>query len=995
MRQKSHLFSKQGGVLVLLLTFALNVFAQNITITGNVTEATGEPLIGVTVRIQGTTIGVITDFNGNFNLPNVSPTAHLEFSFMGMETQTIPVNNRTTINIVMQDDLALLDEVIVVGYGTMQRRHVTSSISSIRGDELPQGMGGATIATALQGRVSGMVIVDHSSPNAENLFQLRGVSSINAAERLGPLIVIDGVVGGDLRSLNQEDIQEISVLKDASAGAIFGTRAAGGVILITTRQGQEGPVRITYTGEVSTQTIRRRPDVLSAAEWREHGFEDLGASTDWYRLLVRDLPLSHRHVVTLQGGSRDARIFASFTASDQMGIAIGDARTDYSGRINLSLRALDGLVEIRTRTEYRVSDRDTRISAANASGGVGDGGGGQAFRMALRLNPTRPAFDPENPSGYNIFTGMWEYWNPLANVNLRQHGGRDTWLLADATIRLNLSQHLSAQTTLGTNRRQWQGTQFTSRYETFEVAAGRRGRAHHAFSRTEDMVFDTQINYARTIGVHDFGAVVGHSFSEINSESFNMTNFDFPVDGVGPWDMGRGTWLTASPGRAEMYSNKRVRERLLAGFARVNYAFDNRYMATATIRREGSSKFGANNRWGTFWSLSGGWRISAEEFMDNVSWVNDLRFRIGYGVTGNNNFAPGHSTAMFAADQPWLLDGTWEYTFGTVRNVNPDLRWEETAELNFGIDYSLFNNRVFGKFDIFRRHIDGMLMPIRVPQPPMVHPTMMMNFGNMTGRGWEFEVGGHVVQNRDFTYTTSMRFSHQNTTVTSLMGHGTYLDRMGFPSPGHPGYAVRIEEGSRIGQFHIFKHAGFDNQGGWLIYNQYNEVIPATERRNEDRRFVGNAIPDVMIAWDHNIRWRNWDASLLMRSWIGHDVFNMMEMYFGLPTIEGVNLLRCAFGRNAHITEPPVQSSFFLQDGTFLKIDALSIGYQFDVSRVDWLQRARVYLTVRNLATFTRYRGMNPEVDTTGLEPGFERFWQSHTIFPQTRHFTFGTQITI
>ena len=981
MRKKYTDFNKRGGVVVLLLTFVLSVFAQNITVTGTVTEANGDPLIGVSVQVQGTTMGALTNLSGEFNLPNVAPTAHLVFSFMGMETQTVSVNNRTTINIVMQDDVAMLDELVVVGYGTMQRRHVTSSITSIRGDDLPQGMGGATIATALQGRISGLVIADHSSPNASNAFQLRGVGSINAGQ--SPLIVIDGVVGGDLRSLNQEDIQEISVLKDASAGAIFGTRASGGVILITTRQGQEGPIRITYTGEITTQTVRRRPDVLSAAEWRERGFQDFGASTNWYDLLVRDTPLSHRHVINIQGGSRDARVFATFTAQDQLGIAVGDARTDYSGRINLNFRALDGLVEIRTRTEYRVAERDLRA-------------GGENFRMAMRLNPTRPAFDPNDPSGYNIITGIWEYWNPLADINLRPiHGGRDTWLLADATVRVNLTSHLAAQTTIGTNRRQWQGTQFRSRYHAVEVVAGRRGRAHHAFSRTEDMVWDTQLNFTHSIGVHDFGAVIGHSFSEIMGQNFNMTNYDFPVDGVGPWNMDAGTFLRMSPGSAAMASHKRVRERLLAGFARVNYAFDNRYMATATIRREGSSKFGPANRWGTFWSLSGGWRISAEEFMSDVAWVNELRLRVGYGVTGSNDFAPGFSTPMFSSDTHWPLDGQWGTTFGVTRNINPYLRWEETTETNIGLDYSFFNNRLFGKIDVWQRYVDGLHMNMQVPVPPSVHDRTMMNYGNLRGRGWEFEIGAHLVQNRDFTYTTSMRFSHQQTTVTSLRGHGTYDDRMGFPAPGHPGNAVRIQEGSRIGQFHIFKHAGFDEQGRFLIYNRHDEVILASQRVGYDRRFLGNAIPDVMIAWDHNLRWRNWDASVLMRSWIGHDVFNMMEMYFGLPTLEGINLLRCAFTRNAHITEAAPQSSYFVQNGSFLRIDALSIGHRFDVSRINWIDRARVYLTIRDLAVFTRYRGVDPEVDIIGLDPGFERFWVNRTIFPQTRGFTLGTQITI
>jgi TonB-linked SusC/RagA family outer membrane protein len=981
------------------LTFSLNVFAQNITIRGNITDAGGESLIGVAVRVAGTTTGAVTDFDGNYTLNNVPANATLEISYMGMLTQTIAVNSRTAINVVMQEDTGLLDELVVVGYGTMQRRNVTSSISSVRGDDLPQGLGGASIATALQGRVSGLTISGTASPNSANHFQLRGVASINASR--GPLIVIDGIPGGDLRSLNQEDIQSIDVLKDASAGAIYGTRAAAGVILITTRQAQEGPVRVTYTGEFATETVRRRPQVLSAAEFVKHGLgTDHGHNTDWYDLLVKDNPFSHRHVVNVQGGSRDARIFATFTAQDLQGIAIGDSRKDYSGRINASFRVLDGFMELRTRTEYRAADRDIR-----ANGMLNDNGllntSGQLFNMALKLNPTETAFNPKSESGYNVWTGGFEYFNPLADVNLRQNNGRDTWLLADATMKLNFTPNLSAQSTIGTNRRQWQAYEFVSAFHKESLDARRRGSARHVFARNDDIVFETQVNYANTFGKHDVGAVIGHSFHEANGERFWMRNMDFPVDGLGPWSMQSGTFL--AQGSAEMNSRKEVRERLLAGLGRVNYSFDNKYMATASIRREGSSKFGSNNRWGTFWALSGGWRVSAESFMQDLSFVNDLRLRVGYGVTGNNGFTAGRSTPMFAYDTWWLMNGVWDGAYGVRHNVNPDLHWEEKSEWNFGIDYALFNNRVWGKLDIFQRYVDGMIMDIQVPVPPSVHDRTTMNYGNLKGNGWEFEIGGNIVNSRDFQYNSSVRFSSSSTTITSLRGHGTFDDRMSFPAPGAPGTAVRLQEGAKIGQFFLWKYAGIDDQGRWLIYNKNNEVIlaerdpnvPGSGKSNEDKRYMGNAMPDLIMAWDHNLTYKNWDMSVFMRSWIGHDVFNTLEMYYGLPTVPGQNVLKEAFGRNAHIKGEKQLTDYFLENGTFLKIDAINIGYNLNLKRFHQaLDKARIYLTVRDVATFTKYRGMNPEVRIDGLDPGFERYWDINTIYPQTRRYTLGVQVT-
>lgn len=960
-----------------LLSFLpYSLFAQQErTVRGTVTDASREPLIGVTISVKGTTTGAHTDADGRFSI-NARPGATLEISYVGFIRQEISVGDKSDIEITLQEDNQLLREVVVVGYGTMEKRMVTSSISSIGSKDLVLGVGGSTVATALQGRIAGLNISGNSSPNATNEFQLRGIASINSSR--GPLVVIDGVPGGDFRSLNQEDIESIDVLKDASAGAIYGTRAAGGVILITTKQAADGPVKVMYTGEFSTEGVRTRPEVLSAAEFVEHGLGDnLGHSTDWYNELLNSNPFSQRHLVNISGGNKAARIYTTFMMQDQKGIVIGDNRKDYSGRINATFNIMEGLFEIKTHAEYRAVDRDLR-----SNGGL--------FNMALKLNPTQTPYDSKNLTGYNVWTGGWEYFNPVADVYLRKNGGTDKWLLADATLKMNITTDLYAQATMGFQGRQWQGNQFVSANHKASLDQSRRGEAFHEFSKDDDIIFEAIASYNKAFDKHSVSAVGGYSFFENNGEQFSMRNWDFPVDGVGPWDIGKGTYL--SEGRAEMTSYKNPRERLIAFLGRVNYSFNDKYMATASLRHEGSSKFGKNNKWGNFYSLSGGWRISAESFMKDATFVNDLKFRVGYGVTGNNGFAAGNSTKMYSSDTWWMMNGAWNYTYGSSHNVNYDLHWEEKTELNFGLDYSLFNNRLYGKLDVYRRKVNGMIYNISVPVPPAVHDRTVMNAGNLENRGWEFEIGGVVANTKDFHYSTAMRFAHNVSKITSLWGSNTYEDRMGFPGPGSPGDAVRLQAGQNIGKFYIWRYAGIDNDGNWLLYDKNNNVIPASEKKNEDKAFVGNAIPELVIAWDHTLQYKQWDMTIFLRSWLNYDVFNTINMYYGLSNVEGQNVLKDAYAKFAHIKGEKELSDFWLEDGSFLKIDAINLGYNINLKKYHkFLDKARLYLTVRDVVTLTKYSGLNPEVNINGLDPGFEWF---NSIYPQTRRYTLGVQLT-
>lgn len=947
---------------------------KNRTIQGFVKDSEGNPLVGASVLIIGTNIGVTTDQRGYYSLIVPDKESRLRISFIGYVPQEFVIGSRSEIVTTLEEDVNVMDDIVVIGYGTLEKKAVTSSITSIRAKDLVKGLGGSNIATALQGKISGMTINTTSSPNASSDFQLRGVASINASQ--SPLVVIDGIPGGNINTIYQEDIQSIDVLKDASAGAIYGTRAAGGVILITTKQANEGPIKLTYTGEFSTEQVSKRPEVLDRERFLHYGLgSDMGHNTDWYDELLNEGALSQRHVVNLSGGSRNARVYATFVHQNQKGISIGDNRKDYSARINGKFSLLNNLLEFQIHSQYQQVMRDNRSSAGD-------------FNMALKLNPTISPYDSSSDTGYNVWKGGFDDYNPVADIMLKQCDVRDKWFTGDVTAKLNILPFLSAQATVGYQDRAWNYTKYTSAYHKESLDNGYQGMAYQGSEHQGDLSFETTVNFSRKFGRHDVGAVAGYSFWERNGDKFNMTNYDFPVDGVGAWDIGKGSYL--SDGLADMYSYKNPRERLIAFFGRVNYSFDNKYILTGSYRREGSSKFGKNNKWGNFYAISGGWRISEERFLENIRILDDLKIRLGYGVTGNNGFSAGKSTRMYASNSWWIYDNNWVISYGSAKNVNYDLHWEEKSELNIGLDYALFNNRLYGKLDIYWRKVHGMIYDISVPSPPYVYDKMTMNYGDLENRGWEFEIGGIPIRTAGFSWTTTMRLSQNRSKITSLWGNNTYQDRVSFPAPGTPGNGGRLEEGTEIGQYFIWKYAGVNSEGQWLVYDKNDNIILGDKKVYNDKRYIGNGIPKLIVAWDHQFSYKNWSLGINLRSWIGHDVFNTINMYYGISTVENQNTLRSAFIENRHIKQEKLLCDYWLEDGSFLKIDAVSLGYTLNMKKYQkYIDKINIYLTVRNVACFTNYTGLDPEVNINGLDPGYE--WHND-IYPQTRRFTLGAQ---
>ena len=529
------------------------------TVTITVQDEMG-PVVGANVVVKGTTNGNISDMDGKVILQNVPTNATLVVSYIGYITQEVKVGNLATINVKLVEDAKALEEVVVIGYGSLDKKQVTSAITSLKADDLMIGVSGADITTSLQGKISGLVMNNLGSANSGTTIQLRGMTSINSGK--APLIVIDGFPGGDIRSLTQEDIKSIDVLKDGSAAAIYGTRAASGVILITTKSGSDtsGKVKLSYSNEFSKKQNYNAPEMLTGREYAEHKIgTDYGSDTDWWDELLNKDNFSQKHHLALEMGTEKAQLYTSFFYEKNQGIAKQDERQDYGGRVNAMFKLFDDWLEVRPAVDYRQAKRNNHFPN---------------FQQAMRNNPTRSPYDPDSETGYNVWTNESLDYNVVADAMLEDYFGLDKWFKPEVNLKLNIKpiEGLSYQQIVGYENRQWEIHQYWPSTHRSEIEESRKGQGYLGFSKTENLTSEGYFSYVKELkGGHSLNATAGYSYFETNGEGFNMRNYNFSVDGIKYWDMGQGSYL--SDGKASMSSSKNVTERLFSLFARANYSY--------------------------------------------------------------------------------------------------------------------------------------------------------------------------------------------------------------------------------------------------------------------------------------------------------------------------------------------------------------------------------------------------------------------------------------
>lgn len=969
--------------------------AQQISIKGTVTDPSGEPLIGVSVTVPGTRIGAATDIDGNFSL-EADSKGKLKFSYIGYVTMEEAINGRNVINVVMKENSEVLDEVVVIGYGTMDKKELTSAISHV-GEKDFLTVSSLDPSMMIQGKVPGVSITNTGAgdPNNQASIQIRGVSSRSAG--LGPLIVIDGVPGGNLTNINPNDIASFDILKDGAASAIYGTRGSNGVILVTTKKGsKDGNTHTSYSGTFAWDKVVKELDMMSAQDyrdvrlgWGDRGV-DLGGNLDWLDAVSRT-GFTMQHTLTVSGGNERSNYRVSADYRDANGVDLRSNREEYGARASVMHTTKGGLFTINLNVAPRIIYRD------NADWGV--------FRNAIEANPTTPLMDPENPNLYYNFQGQVVGSNPVELQKLEKNHSDTKLLDWDGTLKLNLlpllakdgtSDHnLSTQIMFADHQYSNNDSWFRPSTSTLAINGGYDGEASRAYSKERQYVVEWLTNYnTRIADKHNIKAMVGYSYQYSQYQGFSAWNKDFPNDGLGADNIGSGE-LAKEEGEVLMSSYKND-AKLISFFGRISYDFEGKYLFTASLRHEGSSKFGANHKWGDFPAVSAGWRISQEAFMKDIEWINDLKIRADYGVTGNQDFGSYNSLSTMTGFGYYFYNGKYYQVWGPSKNVNPDLRWEKGKNWNIGLDFSLFNNRFYGSLNYFNRRQQDLLGNYKVSVPPYLFDETFVNVGTMKNTGFEFDLSFNAVNTKDFSYNfnvigTVMSNKFVDFSNSDYVGQDFY-NMCGTEDP-YPYYNLqRIEKGKSLGNFYMWKYAGITNGGEWLVYDKDGDIIRASQATDEDRQVVGNGMPKFTMSTSHNFRYKNFDLALFFRGAFGFDLFNIHDFYYGTRNFTG-NVLKKAYGKNFDINPDanPVVSDYFLERGDYFKLDMLTLGYTLPTPKCRFLDRLRVYGTVKNVFTITKFSGVDPSTyQVNGLTPGGQG---SRTYYPSTRQFIVGLQL--
>ncbi len=944
------------------------------------------PIAGASLSLKGTQTATATDESGDFTIQYTSP-AVLVVTALGFVGEDVNLTNQTTLTIRLLASEETLEEVVVVGYGTQRRGEVTSAISSVKAEDFTKGTV-RDAAQLIQGKVAGMRITTPSGdPTGSTQINLRGLNSINGSQN--PLVLIDGVPG-DIATVAPEDIESVDVLKDGSAAAIYGTRATGGVLLITTRKNRssESKTSIEYNGYANVQTIQRRPDMMDASDFRRlisEGYEytDYGGNTNWLDQVLQT-PVSHNHNLTFFGGNSRTNFTGSLNYRNWEGIMLTTGQERLNVRAALNHDMFDG----KLRTNIQVINQTSKSNQG--------GTGGYIWRQAMIRNPTDNIY---NEDGGWQERNDYAYDNPLGLIHesindrifreSRFSGSVDYRPIGDLSLKMLISRVIN-------NNLTGNSTTFDHVNTTKNNLNGTASRSTGA--NTEDLL-ELTANYNKSFDDHRFTLLGGYSYQYNVGESFEVYNFDFPTDEYTYNRLESGTALQR--GLATMESEKDMWK--LAGFfGRVNYSWKDRYMLTASIRREGSSAFGANYQWGTFPGVSAAWNVANEEFMQPVAFVSEFKLRGGFGVTGTiaNNPYQSQTSYNFNTSQGAYINGKWVPGFVPARNFNPDLRWEKKEEWNVGLDFGFMKNRVTGSLDYYVRNVKDLLYNFPVPTPPYLFGNMMLNAGEMQNSGFEVLVNVRAVETKTVKWNTNVTFSTNKNKLVNLSNEQFNVTREFFDA-GHTGEPIqisthRVAVGGPIGQYFVYKSVGLDENGGWLVESREGEVISMEDATPEDRQYYGNGIPKFNVGWNNTVNIQNFDVSVNFRGAFGHQVLNMQSLYYDNPVNRSYNVLKTAFDPidGKELRNSLVYVSHYIEDADYLKIDNVTLGYTFKPNSIKGISNLRIYFSGLNLYTFTGYRGIDPEAVSYSGDFTFAPGMDHRDKYPSTRTYTMGLNVT-
>ena len=978
-----HLF-----LLLTLLSFSLTALAQQ-KVTGKVKDSSGEPVIGASVVVKGNnTMGTITDFDGNFML-DVPTKSVLVISYIGYVTQEVPTVEKKSLEIILKEDTKTLDEVVVIGYGTQRKGDVTSSVASVKADNFVKGAV-KDVGQLIQGKVAGLAITNpNGDPTGSTQIRLRGTNTIGGANT-APLVLIDGIPG-ELGTVAPEDVESVDVLKDGSAAAIYGTRGTNGVILITTKQAKGVDInQVEYNGYVSTSLIAKKLDMLNADEFRTlYPDQDHGADTDWIDEISRT-PISHVHNLSLMGGNSKTNYIANLNYASRQGIMKKSDFESFQGRIEVTHRMFDDKLKLKFGLFGKKNQMESTTSGGSFRGWV--------YGQATRRNPTDPVRNEDGTWNENV--SKFEYENPLALLYEAEGNVKKTQLRYNGNIVYNPIKDLTLSAVFSyirDNMNRGYGETLS------HISALRDGLAGWssvgAYTKMEKLM-ELTAQYNKEIGAHKFSVLGGYSYNETDFEELWIYNYGFQDDYFGGWhNIGIGSAL--KDGKANIGS-KKTPTNLIGFFGRATYSFKNRYLLMGALRYEGASQlWGTDNAWGLFPSVSVGWRITEEAFMKNQKIFDDLKLRVGYGVTGSQPKDPFLGVAMLKYGSYAFVNGNWIQTIVPASNPNPDLKWEEKKETNIGLDFVSWGGRLSGSIDYYNRDVDGLIYEYGVPTPPNLYNKTMANGGTMRNRGVEVLVTVVPVQNKDFEWSTTGTFSLNSNKLISLSGSifksdYDYFNTGTVEYSGQVADSHRVQVGESIGNFYGFKVVDVDSEGRWIYEDRNGELVNYKDFTHapEDKHVIGNGLPKWYAGWNNTLRYKNFDLNVTMRGAFGFQIINGGRMnYENVKNSRFENRLKSVndlvFGK--HTLSPEVEpefNSYYVEDGDYWKIDNITLGYSFgQVGK--YIKSLRIYGSVLNALTITGYKGIDPEVSTDGLTPGYD----TRDRYPSVRSFTFGVNV--
>ena len=956
--------------------------------SGVIKDANGEPLIGVTVLEQGTSNGTVTDVNGRYTLKTTKPNAKLKVSYIGYESQVITPGQSVTLSV----NDATLNEVVVVGYGTMRRKDVTSSITTVNAKDLDKGVY-TDPAQMLQGKVAGLVISSTGDPNGSSSITLRGSSSLREGEAMQPYYVIDGIPGMDISMVAPDDIESIDVLRDATATAIYGSKAANGVIIITTKKGTEGKTNVSYNGYVAFDNALKTLDMASAAELRASGevVEDEGANTDWQDEVLRT-GVSHNHNLSISGGNKQTKYIASLNYIDHDGVIRGTEMNRVNGRALITTKVL--------------KDRLTLSAGINAMRGVHKGvpvgQRGESVLDAMNYySPTNPVRN-EDGSWFKSDIGSQNY-NPLSMINEDSNEFEWRRMQYIGKASLDIIDGLVLNANYSYNNKQKVYSYYNSSLSQLPYG-GTKGKAHRDTRMGHDQTFETYLNYDLTLAkVHKLSLMAGYSWEErVNNDGFGVSVYNFYNDQLGFKNLAYGNFIN---GMSDVDSGVEEIVRNISFYGRANYSYDGKYLLQATVRRDGSSVFGANNRWGTFPSVSAAWNIAEESFMkDGI--FDQLKLRAGYGVSGNAlGFGAYSAYTLFGLNSgsSFTYNGVTYSKIEATQNGNKDLKWETTKMFNVGVDFAFLDSRLSGSIEFYSKKTSDLIWSYDVSTNIYPVGYMNANVGDITNTGIELTVNAVPVKTKDFTWQTTVNLAHNKNKVDKLSNKKFSVDYKDWGDPNIGGISSngeveRIKEGESLGTFWTYEWAGYNDHGQSTYYvhdattgERTGEVTTTPEKK--DKTKVGCALPKVTYGWNNTLTYKKWALTAFFQGNIGNKIMNATRAHYSNKALlsAGKNVLADAL-KDKYFTSDNTYyypSDRYLENGSFFRLSTLSLAYTFD-NLDGWLKSVQVYGTAKNVFTITGYKGLDPDINLGGLEPGLDK---RETFYPHTRSFILGVKV--